>query len=303
MEIIHELEREQRGVYCGAMGFCSSGEAVFNVPIRTVVLEGERGEMGVGSGIVFDSDPEEEWQESLLKGKFLTRPLPYFQLIETLLWLPESGYWLLQEHMDRLAESAGYFLFTCETERAADLLDKEAQAFTGAARVRLLLHRDGRIEIRSSEMTMAGHPATDAILIQGPLPKVVFSARQTDRNNVHLYHKTTLRNLYNRERQKALAKEYSEVLFTNTEGEVTEGSITNIFIMKDGHLLTPPVDCGLLGGTFRRFLIDRGTASEQVLIRDDILQAEAVYVGNSVRGLVQVEAVPERDGPGFADFP
>jgi para-aminobenzoate synthetase / 4-amino-4-deoxychorismate lyase len=107
MQIINELEKERRGVYTGAIGYLApTGEAMFNVPIRTVVLHGDHGEMGIGSGIVHDSNPEQEWQECLLKGRFLTRPAPEFQLIETLLYHPKDGYWLLEEHLQRLTASA-----------------------------------------------------------------------------------------------------------------------------------------------------------------------------------------------------
>jgi para-aminobenzoate synthetase/4-amino-4-deoxychorismate lyase len=289
MEIINELEKEPRGVYCGAVGFSGPRESVFNVPIRTVVLEGNRGEMGIGSGIVFDSEPEAEWQESLLKGKFLTRSQPDFQLIETLLWLPGSGYWLLDEHIERLSDSAEYFLFVPAKERVVGWLEEKAQSFSGPTRVRLLLHRDGSVHITDTELDRNVQPLTEILIAAGPLPKVVFSAVPTDPDNLHLYHKTTQRTLYVDERERAVDRGYYEVLFTNTNGEVTEGSISNIFVVRDGRLLTPPISSGLLAGTFRRFLIDRGMASEKVLTRKDILQSEAVYVGNSVRGLVQVD--------------
>ncbi len=291
MEIINELEKEPRGVYCGAIGFCGPQESVFNVPIRTVVLDGKKGEMGIGSGIVFDSDPESEWQESLLKGKFLTQPQPDFQLIETLLWLPGSGYWLLKEHLARLADSAAFFLYIYEKENVVGLLEKESLSFTGPTRVRLLLHHDGKACITS---IMLGHdfqPMIEPSVKSGLLPKVVFSDILTDPDNLYLYHKTTQRQLYLDERKLVMEEGFYEVLFVNRDEEVTEGSISNVFIVTGGRLLTPPVSCGLLDGTFRRFLVAQGVAVEQVLDKDDVLQAEAVYVGNSVRGLVQVEVV------------
>ncbi len=289
MEIIHELERHPRGVYCGAIGFSGPGESIFNVPIRTVVLNGNQGEMGIGSGIVFDSDPESEWQESLLKARFLTDSEPDFQLIETLLWQPGSGYWLFEEHMERLTDSAAYFLFRWDREEVTGLLNNKASGFLSPMRVRLLLHRDGSIDISAKELEkkiemIVSHSSSSALL-----PKVVFSEYCVDPDNIHLYHKTTKRRLYVEERKKGQAEGAYEVLFCNSREEVTEGTISNVFIEKDGKLLTPPIECGLLAGTFRRHLIEQGTASEQVLTREDVRQAAAVYVGNSVRGLVQVE--------------
>jgi len=289
MEIIHELEKEPRGVYCGAIGYAGPEAMTFNVPIRTLTLENGRGEMGVGSGIIADSDPDGEWRESLLKGDFLTRTRPDFQLIETLLWRPGSGYWLLDEHLRRLGDSGEYFLFSFSINDVQERLKREARRFVSNMRVRLVLHHDGRIETGATpfEDLMPLDPLVPRT--REPLPVVVFSSQRTNPENVYLYHKTTERELYDRERHKALNKGYDEVLFTNIRGEATEGGISTLFIEKDGRLLTPPVKSGLLPGTLRRFLLDHGRASERVMTRQDVLSAQAVYTGNSVRGLVRVK--------------
>jgi len=308
MEIIRELEAEDRGVYTGAIGFISPhGEAVFNVPIRTVLLEGNRGEMGIGSGIVWDSDPVGEWEECRLKGRFLTKPAPEFKLIETMLWHPDSGYWLLDQHLDRLAESACYFSYPLEPEKVKAALHAAAEGFGRAAsgksrRVRLTLSKAGEIEITNSELHEKIPPGVDpaAIMRQKAgkdLPKVVFSGRKTDSSSVYLFHKTTLRKLYDDERAQSVDKEgYYEVLFVNEKGEVTEGSYTNIFLQKAGRLLTPPVSCGLLPGVLRNYLLQHypELVVEKRVTRKELEQADAVYVGNSVRGLVRVEVVREK---------
>jgi len=302
MEIIRELEAEDRGVYTGAIGFISpDGEAVFNVPIRTLVLQGNQGEMGIGSGIVWDSDPIGEWEECKLKGRFLTSPAPEFQLIETMLWRPESGYWLLGLHLDRLADSAGYFAYPLELEKVSEALqaltaDFDSSTPVKSQRVRLTLSRAGEFTIAHTglhENFLA--EADPAVIMQQKtgkdLPKVIFSSRNTDSNFVFLYHKTSLRKLYDDERTRFVdSKGYYEVLFMNERGEITEGSYTNIFLQKAGRLLTPPVSCGLLPGVFRRYLLQQYPefVVEKTLTGKDLEQAEALYVGNSVRGLVRV---------------
>lgn len=288
MEIIHEQEKEPRGVYCGAIGYAGPETMVFNVPIRTLVLADGQGEMGIGSGIVHDSDPEMEWRESLLKGDFLTCPRPVFQLIETMLWRPGSGYRLLDEHLWRLTDSAAYFLFNLAIDEVRAGLDRQASRLQTAARVRLLLHRDGRVRISSTPLAEPPGPDPRVPLIREPLPAAVFSAQQTDPDDVYLYHKTTVRELYDLERQRAVDRGCYEVLFTNIRGEVTEGAISNIFIAGPDRLLTPPVASGLLAGTLRRSLLEAGRAVECVLTKQDVLAAAAVYTGNSVRGLVRV---------------
>ncbi len=285
MEIIRELERRRRGVYCGAIGFISQAESCFNVPIRTVELHGGTGSMGIGSGIVADSKPEEEWAECLLKGNFLTKNEPDFQLIETLLWQPVSGFFLFDYHLERLADSARYFNFCCDIDEVRVRLDKDVSHSQRSERlrVRLLLHRDGRMELTSAVLPNESPPAD--------LPKVIFSQERVDASDPHRFHKTTRRELYEQERGKALAQGYYEVLFVNTAGQVTEGAISNLFVRKRKNepLLTPPISCGLLAGTYRRMLLEQGRAVEQMLNVADVLTAKEVYLSNSVRKLVQVQ--------------
>ncbi len=76
-------------------------------------------------------------------------------------------------------------------------------------------------------------------------------------------------------------------MFANERGELTEGTISNIFLEIDGELVTPPVSSGLLNGTFRQDLVEQGKAGEQVLYPDDLKKARAIYLGNSVRGLLR----------------
>lgn len=292
MEIIRELEKIERGVYTGAIGyFAPDGEAVFNVPIRTVVLNGDKGEMGVGSGIVWDSDPEQEWEECKLKGRFLTEPVREFKLIETLLWRPDSGYWLLDEHLSRLVESAAFFGFPVDRAKVAGLLQEEAAAFSGntGQRVRLTLDPQGALKITVVEFGVrpAVEPATGE---GGESSSVIISEIPVDSASFSLYHKTTLREFYDQERGKAKDKGCFEVLFVNEKGELTEGSFTNLFVLKDGMFYTPPVSCGLLAGVFRSHFLagNPERAREKILTPADLEEAEAVYVANSVRGLVRV---------------
>jgi para-aminobenzoate synthetase/4-amino-4-deoxychorismate lyase len=301
MEIIRELEAKDRGVYTGAIGYIApDGDAVFNVPIRTVILQSGKGEMGIGSGIVWDSDPEGEWEECKLKGRFLTSPAPEFRLIETMLWKPGSGYWLLDLHLDRLSESAGYFFYPLDLEKIRAELDLLAESFNSGEqakgqRVRLTLSKAGEIDLTHSELEGLLPVIDPAVILQdkGPedMPEVVFSKENTESSSLFLYHKTTLRKLYDDERAQAVEQGYYEVLFVNEKGEVTEGSYTNIFIKKNDKLITPPISCGLLPGILRKHLLQEypDTVEEAPFSMADAEQADAVYVGNSVRGLVKVK--------------
>ncbi|MCI5183653.1 MAG: aminodeoxychorismate synthase, component I [Candidatus Electrothrix sp. AW1] len=296
MEIIHELEKQPRGVYCGAIGYTGPDQSCFNVPIRTLELHKGQGRMGIGSGIIADSDAEAEWEECLLKGTFLTKSKAEFQLIETMLWQPEQGYFLLEYHLERLQDAAHYFHFYCDFNEISQALDRVSAEFSEGIRkktcayrqqrVRLLLHRDGHHEISSVPL-----PDPSENVSQQKPAKVLFSLKQVERHDPYLFHKTTQRQLYNDAFHQAKKQGYVDILFTNTAGEVTEGAISNIFIrsQKNEPLVTPPVHCGLLAGTYRRMLLEQGRAVERVLRREDLFAAEEVYLANSVRGLVPVQ--------------
>ena len=281
MELIAGLETEARGVYCGAIGHVSpGGEAHFNVAIRSpVVFRDGRGEMGIGSGVVYDSDGGREYAECLLKMKFLTDPPKPFQLIETLMWEQGSGYVLLQGHLDRLKASARYFGFTCDIEQVRAALGTQAgQIDAPRARVRMTLAEDGVVTIGVTPLEAAG---------VAPVMRYVISDTRVNSADAFLYHKTTRRDVYDGE-----WKHYSEtagadeVIYLNERGELAEGSRTNIFLRKDGRLLTPALSSGLLPGVLRADLLASGQAVEAVLTLKDLESADEIYLGNSVRGLL-----------------
>lgn len=292
MEIIEELEKDRRGVYTGAIGFLTpEGNGVFNVPIRTLVLDGTAGEMGIGSGITHDSIPEEEWKECLLKGRFLTSPDPEFSLIETLLWSRAGGFLLLSEHLDRLASSAEYFYFSCDIQEVVKRLERHVEGADTTLRVRLLLAKDGTITISSSVCEMVRHACLPEIPepVRPGLPRVRFARQAVNSLSPWLMHKTTRREFYDHELAGAREAGLFDLLFVNERGEVTEGAVTNIVIYRNGCYLTPPVACGLLAGTMRRKLMREQLVTEQLLTAGEIVTADAVFLVNSVRGVVQVQ--------------
>lgn len=310
MEIISEIESSPRGVYTGAIGFISpQRKAVLNVAIRTVALDGESGELGIGSGITIDSDPEREYDECRLKAKFLTNSLflpslnkqgsrEDFSLIETMRWDPErgdqgvaKGYFLLERHLERLSCSAHYFAFYLDIEKVKRELAKFAKGLYSkrkSYRVRMLLGRDGSVDISASVLSIQEKPIYFDL-----------SSKVVDSQDPFLYHKTTYRPLYTEEYQRAKTRGLFDRVFTNERGELTEGTISNIFLEIDGELVTPPVSSGLLNGTFRQDFVAQGNAREQVLYPDDLKKARAIHLGNSVRGLLKA-SYRDMLSPGFS---
>lgn len=274
MQIISDLEAGPRGVYTGSIGyFASERQAQFNVAIRTVTLDRARGRAtyGVGSGVVWDSDAAAEYAECLLKAKVLAARRPSFDLLESLLWTPEAGYFLLERHIARLLASAAYFCFDVAETAVRVALDDAAKGLTGASKVRLLVGENGRCHSEAAPLTPLPEPAR-----LGLAPEPVRS------DDLFLYHKTTQREVY--DRAKAACPDCDEVILWNERGELTEATTANIVLELDGVLWTPPVECGLLAGTLRGELVENGRLREKVLSKADLARAEKVYLVNSVRG-------------------
>lgn len=285
MEIIHELEDGPRNIYTGTIGYLApSGSARFNVAIRTIMLKNGKGEMGIGSGLVADSDLDAEWAECLLKAEFLTRPHEPFLLFETMRWERGRGYVLLDHHLERLAQSAEYFIYPHPLETMErTLADLETQFTHEAHRVRLTLSEDGSVDATHAPLD----PTEPALTWRFEI-----SEHETDPSDVFLFHKTTRRALYDGEHERAVRERAcDEVVFFNSRGELTEGSRTNVFLEFGGRLYTPPVSCGLLPGTLRRELLEEGNAEERILKRQDLGSADRILLGNSVRGLIEAEPI------------
>lgn len=284
MQIISELEKSPRKIYTGTIGLlCPDSSAVFNVAIRTILVKGNSGEMGTGGGIVYDSKPVKEYRECLLKSVFLASACKKMQLIETMRWTEKEGYFLLDLHLKRLEKSAEFFRFEYNRRKIIKLLEKTALDFDSNStyRVRLLLLQNGSTTITFQKI----------ILQYSEKQKTFISKTKIDSKNIFLYHKTTLRDIYDTSYKKAVKKGYFDVIFKNEYEQITEGTITNIFVEKNGILYTPPVSCGLLPGVFRQFLIENKQAIEKVLTEKDLSYADKIYLGNSVRGLVEVELI------------
>jgi para-aminobenzoate synthetase/4-amino-4-deoxychorismate lyase len=298
MELIRDLEQEARGVYTGAIGLIRPGrQARFSVGIRTAVVDLARGEVeyGVGSAIVWDSNAAEEYRECLTKAKVLTAQPTDFELLETLLWEPEKGFSLLDRHLDRMAAAAKFFCRLFDRERILEGLRavpdpqfRGCRSNRGTAdqgpvpplRVRLLVAADGSIRIETTPIVNDVPPA--------PV-RLGLAVDPVARKDPFLHFKTTHREVYDRAR--ASRPDCDDVLLWNERGEVTETTIANLVIRIDGEFVTPPVECGLLAGTLRAELLERGEIVERIVRVDDFAHAEARFLVNSVQGWRDVEWV------------
>jgi para-aminobenzoate synthetase/4-amino-4-deoxychorismate lyase len=215
--------------------------------------------------------------------KFLTDPVKPFELIETMLYEPGGELVLLERHMDRLRTSARYFGFALDEAVARRALQDAVRDKGERLRVRLLLSEGGSVTVTTTPLPPA---SPDAVM------RYVVSPTRLNSADIFLFHKTTRRELYDREWQHySETAGADEVIYLNERGQLAEGSRTTIFLEKEGRLLTPALGSGLLAGTLRAELIASGRAKEAVLGLDDLKSADAVYLGNSVRGLVRAQQI------------
>jgi para-aminobenzoate synthetase / 4-amino-4-deoxychorismate lyase len=274
MEIIEEIETSPRGIYCGSIGrIDAGGDAAFNVAIRTFSLnESEKTlSLGLGSGLVADSAAGPEWDECLAKGEFARVPRADFDLIETMRFDPDSGIARLELHLDRMKASARTFDFAFDRHEARNRLHAATFHLDSAVKIRLLAGKSGALAIEVRPLPETLHAPLSVKLV--PLP--------VDPSDFRLAHKTSDRAFYDKARIYAGC---DEVIFTDKDGRLTEGSFTALFVERDGELLTPPLTCGLLPSVLRRELIDSGRAKEAELTEADL--AGNFFMGNSVRGLI-----------------
>jgi len=281
MQIAHDLETGPRGIHGGAIGYLApGGDFRLNVANRTLVLHRDgSGEAGAGSGIVFHSGAAPDYDERAPKLDFLSDRLPDFELIETMAFDPSDGFLLLERHLLRLRQSAAYFGFRFEEAAVRAALHRESNAYAGPQRVRLLLNADGKLSVTAMDLTPTDRTSVFTLAL---------AEEPTHSSDRFLYHKTTNRAFYDETRARHQAESgCQEVLFTNENGFLTEGSYMTLFLKKNGRLFTPALGHGLLPGTLRAGLLERNIAVEADLTWHDLVAADDILVGNSVRGLVR----------------
>lgn len=260
MQIIHGLERFPRGVYTGAIGFLRpGGDCIFNVAIRTVVIDTQTNvaTFGVGGGITIDSTAAGEYDECLVKSRFLENKPVEFELFESM--LVENGeIFLLERHIERLKNSAAYFGFKFDENKVRTFLAPHIPSLK--TKLKLTLRKDGHLTTQLSPINDQSNPKL-----------VSLATTPVNSSDRFLFHKTTNR------------KYSDDVIFWNERNEVTESSIANVVVRINDQLFTPPVNCGLLPGTFRAELLEEGSIKERVITVEEFKNAEEIYLINSVR--------------------
>ena len=273
MEIIKKVEKQPRGVYCGAIGILvPQGPSIFNVAIRTLQMEETKAIYGVGGGITWDSNWESEYEETKQKAAVLYRQNPKFDLISTGR-IHQGKLLFLEEHIKRLQESSRYFDYPFNAEKAHNQATALCQSLdlNTDYRLKLSLKKDGELKFEHSQLTNLSDDFCQARLVEQRHPL----------DSPYTFFKTSYR--------PHLSIELHEQIYYNHEGQLLETSIGNIVLKIEDQLYTPPVHLGLLNGIYRQSLIAENKLKEKVLTVKDLKQAQAIYGCNAVRGLYELK--------------
>ena len=275
MQAIKSLESSSRKIYTGSLFYFDGDDFISNVSIRTLLCHSNYTQLGVGGGILVDSNSREEWRELWNKAKFTKGFFKFLQAFETILW-DGGSLVFFEEHIVRLKKTCEILGIDFDYEQVEGIIKNQKLTINEKKVLRLAINVYGEIELVIRQYAAWGEEVN-----------FIVSEEFTNSKDLYLYHKTNYRDLYNRKRKIAQREGFDEVLFFNEKKELTEGSISNIFIKnREGEYQTPKLSCGLLNGIMRQKLIKKYAAKEAIITKNNLLQAKKIILCNSIRGEV-----------------
>ena len=342
MEIIDEIEPKGRGLYTGSIGYISlNGRVDLNIVIRTMVYTRGRVFFNVGGGVVADSDPQVEYDETIDKARALFQslgvegygtmktcvngnvidedkailsPLDYgilygYGIFETMR-ADKGVVSKLKRHLLRLRRAASeiHIPLQWSDDEMAAMIDATLRANgLSDAYVRVTVTRGkGEPRLNIPEDTKP----TLTVLVRS-LPEPVLSATAAVSTRYRVYSKDIRSrikstNYLNNALAKREAEELKvdEMILLNEDGLITECSTANIFLVKDGRIITPSTESGALSGITREAVIEIARemglpVEERDVAPDEIAHATEVFKTNSISGilpLIKVDGKPVGDG-------
>ncbi|MEI8199931.1 MAG: aminodeoxychorismate synthase component I [Eubacteriales bacterium] len=299
MEIIDELEPVKRNIYTGAIGYMGfDGTSDFNIAIRTIVADKEQAFYQVGGGIVWDSDPESEYIETLNKGSAIRHALEEkgmgrekdsaprqknmsekfsiqgkcvadtdfgfmygLSLFETFPVQEDGSVKLLSAHADRIIRSAGILGFALPfgAKEWENLVTDYINAHMMYGKIlRVAVSFGNAAQIKPSIHFYGRENSNSGCSERGYRMHV----SKTIRNETSILsaHKTGNYAENYLAMKAAQSREYDDALFLNSRQNIAETTKCNLFFVKNDILYTPDLSCGILPGVVREFVIQRAKA-------------------------------------------
>ena len=271
-----------------------AGDFCLSVAIRTIVLGAEQAgrrsaTLGVGNGIVMDSDAAEEFAETQTKTRYLRAMDPGFTLFETMR-VSHGRVRNLRQHLQRLRASAAALGFDFDEAAVQAALCTQLGTLNTkqSYRLRLDLQHNGSVGVQTSALDPL--PPGPALLLLATAPVPAAEAAL-------LKHKTSLRSTYDAAIRAAISHQAFDTIFQNAQGAVTEGARSSLLVKIDGRWWTPPLRSGVLAGVMRQRLLQRfPQIGERVLRLDEVMAAQQLVVCSALRGLQHAQWLRGPDG-------
>jgi para-aminobenzoate synthetase/4-amino-4-deoxychorismate lyase len=284
MAYIAGVESDAREIYTGSVGYLApNGTGWWNVAIRTLQVDAARAtaRFDAGGGIVADSTAAEEWDEIAIKTRFLRNVSEPITLLETFRIGAGAQAHVIDAHLERMFASARLLGIACDEDDVRARAKRAHERAASTMLCRLRLAPDGTLAIVKETAIVPDEPVL-----------VCISDARVHSGDPMLAIKSTWRPSHERAWGQARARGAFDAILCNERGEITEGSRTTVFARIAGEVLTPPQSCGLLPGILRAGMLARGEARERILRPEDVERAEAIYIGNSARGLLPAIVEP-----------
>ncbi len=329
MQLIEKYEQRDRGLYTGSIGYlapCQGGLGFcgkLNVVIRTLVLtelapprpnpanvnhssQQFTGIMGVGSGIVYDSTAESEYEECHWKYRFLQNLPIDFTLFETMLY-SQGTCRLFEAHLSRLKRSAIELEFDFNEDTIRQTLTnhfrqlQEQDKKTGhhlAYRVKASLYGNGTLAIQHSVLEPLAQDKQNVIIAQTIFPN----------HDILRRYKTSHRQQYDEQMHHAIQLQAFDSLCFNQDGFLLEGARSSIFIYHQGQWLTPALELDILRSVMREQIMQNPaywlathtpknehpgngawTVTEKTITRAMLENARIILAVNALRGIIPVK--------------
>lgn len=281
MKKISILENEPRGIYTGSIGYFSpKRKALFNIAIRTVQIQKNKAKIGIGSGIVYDSKPKEEWKECFTKAKFLLKAIP-LEVFETVL-MRRGKFFLKRAHLRRILNTCSFFNIPVKPLQFVREIKNLEQNSSENLRWKWKVDWNGNTSFEKTELMQFCKKG-----------KILIAKNRVNSKNIFLYHKTNQREFYNQEFFTLNKEVFIDKIFLNEKEEITEGCITNIFVKIGKVFYTPPKEAGLLEGVYRNSLLKKFPKlfQEKVLKLEDLQKSQKIFICNSIRGIMKVKGI------------
>lgn len=285
MKKISILENEPRGIYTGSIGYFSPRrKALFNIAIRTLQIQNHKAKMGIGSGIVYDSKPKEEWKECFTKAKFVFNAI-HVELFETVL-MRRGKFFLKRLHLRRILNSCSFFSIAVKPLQFVREIKNIEKNSSENLRWKWKINSNGKLSFEKTEL--------NSFQKKG---KILVAKNRVNSKNIFLYHKTNQRDFYNFEFSTLNKEIFIDKIFLNEKNEITEGCISNVFLLLGRVYYTPPVSSGLLNGVFRNYLLKKfpNLFQERVLKLEDLQKSQKIFICNSVRGIMKVTGIEREE--------